>query len=152
MPNDLFKRPLLAVPHGPHGHPERTPSADVQCSLPIPCLADCHLPAFRLSTVLDDHTTVTLMSSKLPSPSSHSRIRSLYTTEGPRSVPPISGTQREADNLVMVWPQVRQMMMYELPYDRSYVSQNSRTVHPGLSQTSVTLPAGQSIWAQDLSQ
>ncbi len=34
------------------------------------------------------------------------------------------------------------MMVYELPYDRSYVNQNSRTVHPGLSQTPVTLPAG----------
>ncbi len=99
LPNDRFKRSLLAVPHGPHGHPERTPSADAPCSPAISCFADRHVPAFRLSTVLDDHTRVTLISLELSSPSSHNRILSLYATESLRSVPPISGMQREADEV-----------------------------------------------------
>ena len=39
-------------PLRPRGHPERPPSADVQCSPSIPCFADHHLPASHLPTPL----------------------------------------------------------------------------------------------------
>ena len=82
-------RPFLAVPSGPPGHPECTPSADVQCS-----------PAI-LHTVLDDHTRVASISSALSSPSSHHKILSLYTTEDPRSVSPVSGMHPEQTVVVV---------------------------------------------------
>ncbi len=80
LPNDLFERPLLAVPRGPSGHPERTPSAEVQCLPAILSFAGRRLQALRRSTALDDQTTVISISSELSSPSSHNGFRSFHIT------------------------------------------------------------------------